>query len=77
MSVEQLLDYIWVPILGLAVTLWAKIHSHGTRIALLEQAQTHHDLQRREDRVLRDAQREEILARMQANHKEILAKLDG
>lgn len=76
MTLEQLLDYIWVPIVLGATALWTRVHGQGTRISLLEQAHTNHEKQRDEDKELRDTQRKEILGKIDAHHNVLMHRLE-
>lgn len=76
MTLDQILEYIWVPIAGACVALWTRLHGHGTRLALLEQNGKHHEQQRIEERKLRDSQRLEIANRLESHHKVVMTKLD-
>lgn len=76
MTLEQLLDYIWIPVVLGATALWTRVHSQGTSISLLEQAHKNHEKQRDEDRDLRDAQRKEILGRIDTHHNVMMHRLE-
>ena len=76
-TVSLLLQYIWVPIVSALVWLSGRATSLDSRAALLEQSHEHHELQRLEDRKLRDCQRAEDHARFDNHHRTVIKKLDS
>ena len=76
MTIEQLLEWIWAPIVLALASLWTRVTGLNTRLALLEQAREHQVQQREEDRTLRDQQREELLERIDTQTRVILDKLE-
>ena len=77
MDLDQVIEYIWVPIVIGASALWSRVNGHGTRIALLEQAKDSQRDQREEDRRLSDAQRLEVLDRIDLYQNAIMKRLDS
>lgn len=76
-SISTAIEYIWIPIVTALVLLWRKFGGIDTRTQLLEQAKEFFEIQRLEERKLRDKQRTEILERSENHHKVVMSKLDG
>ena len=77
---------IWVPWIAIGFVLMFLIRrlfvhdntlkNHETEIALCRQRDEQRDVQRREDRQLRDRQHKELNARIDKHHGIVMSKLD-
>ena len=63
-NIDQIVEYLWIPIVTALVLLWQKYSGIDTRTKLLEQAKGFHELQRIEDRELRNSQHTVIMTKL-------------
>jgi len=76
-TIRYILEYIWIPIVTVLVSLWVKLTGLDTRTQLLEKSEKLHMKQIENDRAVRESQRAEMLAKVDRHHDVVMKKLDS
>lgn len=71
----KILEWAWLALIGMGVTIWRKISGMEMRQAVLDQQNLHFEKQRIEDKKLRDEQRREMVSLVNKHHETVMTEI--
>jgi hypothetical protein len=75
-TLNQLIEWIWIPMAGAIVALWRKINGAETGVKLIQQHDKTELYRRSEERDMYESQRKEVMDLIQHNHDMVMEKLE-